>query len=77
MARGVLHIAYVSDDVPEPRWRTEVHSQHFACDHCGRSFERLTPHNFSFNSPLGWCPTCEGLGIQAGANPARWSTIRS
>ena len=70
MARGVLHVAYVSDEVAEPRWRNEVHSQHFACDRCGRSFERLTPHNFSFNSPLGWCPTCEGLGIQAGANPA-------
>ena len=37
---------------------------------CGRSFEPLTPHNFSFNSPLGWCPACEGLGTQIGANPA-------
>ena len=35
---------------------------------CGRSFEPLNPHHFSFNSPLGWCPTCEGLGIQHGAN---------
>src|SRR5947207_9505060 len=35
-----------------------------------RSFEPLTPHNFSFNSTLGWCPTCEGLGTQLGANPA-------
>ena len=70
MGRGVMHVAYVSDEVPEHRWRSEVHSQHFACDRCGRSFERLTPHNFSFNSPLGWCPTCEGLGVQTGANPA-------
>src|SRR5205085_8848280 len=28
------------------------------------------PHHFSFNSPLGWCPTCEGLGVQKGANTA-------
>src|SRR5262249_24709617 len=28
------------------------------------------PHHFSFNSPLGWCPTCEGLGVQKGASPA-------
>src|SRR5262249_36816398 len=28
------------------------------------------PHHFSFNSPLGWCPACEGLGVQKGANPA-------
>ncbi len=70
MGRGEMHVAYVNDDIPEPRWRNEVYSQHFACDNCGRSFERLTPHNFSFNSPLGWCPTCEGLGVQTGANPA-------
>src|SRR5581483_4930011 len=33
-------------------------------------FEPLTPHSFSFNSSLGWCPSCEGLGTQIGANPA-------
>src|SRR5262249_50187581 len=54
--------------VSEPKWPTEIHSQHFACDRCGRSFEPLTPHSFSFNSPLGWCTACEGLGVQAGAN---------
>ena len=45
-------------------------SQHFACDQCGRSYEHLNPHHFSFNSALGWCPACEGLGSQKGANPA-------
>ncbi len=70
LGRGVLSVAYPDENVPEPRWRNEVHSQHFACDRCGRSFEPLTPHSFSFNSPLGWCPTCEGLGTQSGANPA-------
>ncbi len=30
----------------------------------------LTPHSFSFNSPLGWCPDCEGLGTQNGTSPA-------
>ena len=56
--------------MPEPQWPVDVHSQHFACDRCGRSFEPLSPHNFSFNSSLGWCPACEGLGVQTGANPA-------
>jgi excinuclease ABC subunit A len=69
LGNGVLHVAYASDDVPEHRWRVEIHSQHFACDRCGRSFEPLTPHSFSFNSPLGWCQECEGLGTQLGANP--------
>ena len=70
LGRGVLHVAYPTDDVPEENWRTEIHSQHFACDQCGRSFEPLTPHHFSFNSSLGWCPSCEGLGTQTGANTA-------
>ena len=70
LGKGVLHIAYPVDGVPEQRWPIEVHSQHFACDRCGRSFEPLTPHSFSFNSPLGWCTECEGLGTQLGANPA-------
>ncbi|HEV3137665.1 MAG TPA: excinuclease ABC subunit A, partial [Pirellulales bacterium] len=70
LGKGVMHVAYPDEKVPEPKWRTEIHSQHFACDRCGRSFERLTPHSFSFNSSLGWCPACEGLGTQTGANPA-------
>src|SRR5262249_25827487 len=68
--RGVILIAHVNETVPEPKWKVQRFSQHLACDKCGRSFEALNPHHFSFNSPLGWCPTCEGLGIQQGMNPA-------
>ena len=70
LGRGVLHVARPQDDLPEPQWPVEVHSQHYVCGRCGRSFEPLSPHNFSFNSSLGWCPACEGLGVQTGANPA-------
>ncbi len=70
LGRGVLRVAYPRQDVPEPLWTVETHSQHFVCDRCGRSFEPLSPHNFSFNSALGWCPACEGLGVQTGTNPA-------
>ena len=70
IGKGVLKVVYVNDETPEPRWEVKVHSQHFACDRCGRSFEPLTPHHFSFNSSLGWCESCEGLGTQTGANPA-------
>ncbi|HVL13480.1 MAG TPA: excinuclease ABC subunit UvrA, partial [Gemmata sp.] len=66
--RGVLHIAYVEADKDEDKWRVEKFSQHLACEHCNISFDTLNPHNYSFNSPLGWCPTCEGLGFQRGAN---------
>ncbi|HYV34564.1 MAG TPA: excinuclease ABC subunit UvrA, partial [Gemmataceae bacterium] len=68
LGRGVAHVAHVDDTKDETQWKVDRYSQHFACDQCGRSFEPLNPHHFSFNSPLGWCPTCEGLGFQRGAN---------
>jgi excinuclease ABC subunit A len=67
LGRGIMQVVYVEAERPEPEWKVERYSLHFACDRCGRSFEPLNPHNFSFNSPLGWCPTCEGLGVQRGA----------
>ncbi|HLW65498.1 MAG TPA: excinuclease ABC subunit UvrA [Gemmataceae bacterium] len=67
LGRGVTMIAHVDPNRDEPEWRIERFSQHLACENCGRSFEPLNPHHFSFNSPLGWCPTCEGLGVQQGA----------
>jgi excinuclease ABC subunit A len=68
LGRGVMHVAHVDDGRDEIDWRVDRYSQHFACDRCGRSFEPLNPHHFSFNSPLGWCSVCEGLGTQKGAN---------
>jgi len=70
LGKGVIHVAYANEDVPEPRWVVRVHNQHLACERCGRSFEPLTPHSFSFNSSLGWCESCDGLGVQIGTNPA-------
>ncbi|MCP4593831.1 MAG: excinuclease ABC subunit UvrA, partial [bacterium] len=45
-------------------------SQLHSCVKCGRSYDELTPHHFSFNSSMGWCKSCEGLGTQLGASPA-------
>ena len=45
-------------------------SQLFSCDQCGTGYEELTPHHFSFNARMGWCPSCEGLGTQKGAAPS-------
>ncbi len=58
------------DDVDEVHWVSTRHSQHLACRECGHSLQMLTPQSFSFNSPLGWCPDCEGLGTQTGTSPA-------
>jgi excinuclease ABC subunit A len=40
-----------------------------ACHACGRSFGELAPQSFSFNSPLGSCPDCQGLGTRAEMDP--------
>lgn len=37
-------------------------SQNYACPDCGISIEELTPRMFSFNNPIGACPTCTGIG---------------
>ncbi|MGA7721232.1 MAG: excinuclease ABC subunit UvrA [Ignavibacteriaceae bacterium] len=39
-----------------------IFSRHLACLDCGISFRELAPNSFSFNSPYGSCPACEGLG---------------
>ena len=41
-----------------------VFSARFACPHCGYSLRELEPRLFSFNSPFGACPDCDGLGIK-------------
>ena len=67
---GVLELAIADADREEPSWALIRHSQHLVCGSCGRSFNELTPHHFSFNTGVGWCPQCEGLGTQTGTNPA-------
>lgn len=44
------------------REREQVFSTQLYCPGTGRSFEELDPRLFSFNSPHGWCPTCQGYG---------------
>ena len=39
-------------------------SEHYACKECGYSVPKLEPQLFSFNSPLGACPACNGLGCK-------------
>ncbi|MBR3513636.1 MAG: excinuclease ABC subunit UvrA [Bacteroidaceae bacterium] len=39
------------------------YSKHLMCPTTGMSYHEPAPHNFSFNSPQGWCPRCKGLGV--------------
>ena len=52
---GLLIIHKVSD-------KDYLFSEHFACPHCEVSLEEITPRMFSFNSPYGACPQCDGIG---------------
>lgn len=44
-------------------------SSNFACPICGFSMEELTPRMFSFNTPFGACPDCDGLGVEMIVDP--------
>ena len=46
-----------------------VFSEHFACEECGISLPELEPRLFSFNSPYGACPSCQGLGEKLEVDP--------
>jgi excinuclease ABC subunit A len=46
-------------------------SRRLACPNCSLSLPELTPRSFSFNSPHGACPECQGLGATYDFDPAR------
>ncbi len=66
MGNGALLVSDVTDrDRP---W-DKLFSEHFACLHCGISLPEIEPRTFSFNSPHGACPTCDGLGVRREFDP--------
>ena len=48
---------------------TVLFSEHAACIQCNVSFPELSPASFSFNSPQGACPKCDGLGVASEFDP--------
>jgi excinuclease ABC subunit A len=46
-----------------------VFSERFACPDCGISYAEIAPRLFSFNSPQGACPACDGLGAHLEFDP--------
>ncbi|MBN8748197.1 MAG: excinuclease ABC subunit UvrA [Variovorax sp.] len=51
--------------------REHLFNARFACPLCHYSLAELEPRLFSFNSPVGACPTCDGLGHREFFDPAR------
>lgn len=52
----------------DQEWEEELFSTRYACAGCGSSFEEIEPRTFSFNSPYGACPDCDGIGYQRSAD---------
>ena len=71
MAEGVAEVQLVPREGEElpPGEDVLTFSQHLACPNDGTSFDELAPRNFSFNSPYGACPKCDGLGTRYEVDP--------
>jgi excinuclease ABC subunit A len=61
-------LAIVSDVTSDPP-HDLLFSEHFSCPHCGISLGEIEPRTFSFNSPHGACPTCQGIGTKMEIDP--------
>jgi len=64
LAGGIVTVAIV--DGPE-----QMYSEKLACADCGISIPQLEPRSFSFNSPYGACPACNGLGSKYDFDPSK------
>jgi len=58
-----------ADARDKDNWKEQLYSTLYACPHCKIGFEELEPRTFSFNSPYGACPACEGLGERVQFDP--------
>jgi len=68
---GSVAVAYLDAAAKDTRgpWHDQSFSTEYACPGCRISYEELEPRTFSFNSPYGACPECEGLGERIEFDP--------
>jgi len=64
LAQGLVTVAVVGG-------KEHIFSEKLACPDCGLSVPQLEPRSFSFNSPYGACPACNGLGSKYDFDPAK------
>src|SRR5262249_52995455 len=67
IAEGLMTINVLG----EKGGRDLLFSDQMACINCGTSLPELAPRMFSFNSPYGACPSCDGLGAHLEIDPAK------
>ena len=69
-SNGLVTVIFDSEDEGGNRVSTEkIFSSQLSCPICGFSYEELQPRMFSFNSPFGACPECNGLGFKMDFDP--------
>ncbi|NNF13783.1 MAG: excinuclease ABC subunit UvrA [Gemmatimonadetes bacterium] len=66
---GVIEVLEHGKGRPKDDPEVHVFSEHYACTNCGTNLAELEPRQFSFNSPYGACPECDGLGTRKEVNP--------
>ena len=66
LSDGIVKIAAIN---PDSGFEEMRFSANFACPECGYSISELEPRLFSFNSPVGACPECDGLGTMQFFDP--------
>jgi len=66
---GLILASYEEKSKGGSTWCDWLFSTRYACPNCKISYEELEPRTFSFNSPYGACPTCEGLGVRVEFDP--------
>jgi len=64
LAKGLVTVVVVGGT-------EQVFSEKMACSECGVSVPQLEPRSFSFNSPYGACPACNGLGSKYDFDPSK------
>ena len=65
LSDGIARVCSMDDNNVEEL----VFSAKFACPQCGYSLSELEPRLFSFNNPVGACPSCDGLGNKSFFDP--------
>jgi excinuclease ABC subunit A len=66
LSDGIVKVASID---PESSFDEMRFSANFACPECGYSISELEPRLFSFNSPIGACPECDGIGTMQFFDP--------
>lgn len=62
LGEGLVLATHERKQAGKSQWHDRLFSTLYACPSCGISVEELEPRTFSFNSPYGACPKCDGLG---------------